>query len=222
MQFDGPSAQLSLVGNTLGSTIFTGFGNAGSFYVRLEDGSFLDPVTGAPILLNGLDASFDGIVPSTFLNNILDINSFSFIEDRLFDADDAALNGRGQIFAGLLPSLDVEDFFNQFGELNFGPNGLNVIITGLPSVVTPNVTAATGASALNLIAPAVGEDDEVVATLTPEELASLEPAAGSEDSDIACWGDAVGAAANSGTAVSYNFGGTFEESLADAAACGAQ
>ena len=217
LQFDevGAPGSLSLVGNTLGGTAFTGFTNPGSFYVRLEDGSFLDTITGAPIVINGLDATFDGILPSS-TGGILSQADLDFLEDRIFDADDIALNGRGQIFVGAVSLLNVEDFFNEFGAFDAGPNGLNVTITGLPSVISPGVTANT-AAALNLIAPAGG--DEAIAGLTPEQLVNLEPAAGNEDT--ACWTDAAGAA-SAGTTVSYNFGGTFEESIADAAACGAQ
>lgn len=202
----GTSGVLSIVGNTLGTTTFTGFTNPGSFYVRIENGTLLDTVTSAPIIIDAVDVSFDGFVPSAF-GPILTRERFTFLEDRLFDADDAAINGRGQIFVGLSPDLEnIEDFFNQFGEFAGGPNGLNVTLLGLPSV-----GFGTTAASLANIAPAAGGGDT-----SAESLANLEPAAGGEEAT--CWGDAVDTAL-AGTVVNFDFGGSFEESIADADAC---
>ena len=215
MQFDevGTFGSLSLVGNTLGATEFTGFQTAGSFYVRLEDGSFLDS-SSSPIMLNGLNATFDGITPSS-TGGILTAAELGFIENRLFDADDSPVNGRGQIFVGATPAnLDnIEDFFNQFYGFNARPRGLNVTIMGLPSVGAFGTGAPGGAAALNLITPAAGGDEE---EQTPDELANIEPDAGGKKAP--CWGDAINAASG-GATVTYSFSGTFEETLADASAC---
>ncbi len=228
MIFDGPSnfivepsessikrrpirGQLSIVGNTLGATKFTGFQNEGSFYVRIEDGTLLDGA-GAPIVIDGLNAMFDGVRPSN-TGGILEASVLNYIEDRLYDADDSPVNGRGQIFVGETPAgLDnIEDFFNKFFGFNPGSGRLNVTIAGLPSV---GAGVPNPAAALNLIAPAAGGSEE------PEdaagELANIEPAAGGEKAS--CWGDAI-SAASGGATVNYSFGGSFEEALADASAC---
>lgn len=212
MQFDSadpkdPNA-LTIVGNTLGTTQFQGFisrpvGDA--YYVRIEDDTLLD-AGGAPVVIDGTFASWDGLVPDTF-GNVLPSNVLQALEDRLFDADDAPVDGRGQIFVGdALQTLEnIEDFFNQFAPFDGGATGLNVTLLGMPY---------TGIGAFNLanIAPAAGGDDQ-----SPESLADIEPAAGGEDA--ACWGDALNAAAG-GKAANFSFGGSFEESLADASSCG--
>lgn len=93
---------------------------------------------------------------------------------------------------------------------------MNVTITGLPRIAGFGGGSA-GPLALNQIAPAAGGGGEE--GQGSSDLANIEPAAGGED--VACWGDAVGAAGG-GTSVSYSFGGSFEESLADAVSCGSQ
>jgi parallel beta-helix repeat protein len=208
LKFDevGAPGSLSLAGNTIGGTVFDGFTNPGSFYVRIEDGALLDTTSGAPLLINGLNASYDGLVPS-LTGGLLSQTQLDTLEARIFDADDLALNGRGQLFVGFVPGLDnLQDFFNQFGGFPPGFSGLNVLIR--------NAAAPAPSSALNFanIEPAAGEGEDE----SGEGVADIEPAAGEETQDAACWGDALSA---DGT-VSYNFGGSFEESLADAASCG--
>ena len=209
---------LSIVGETIGSTIFEGFLPIESFYVRFEDGNILNPVTGLPIVINGLNASFDGIVPAS-TGGLLTQSQLDFIEARLFDADDALVDGRGQIFVGDVLTLEglenLEDFFNNFGSLIGNPSGLQITITGLPSVGGPVGGAfGGGAAALNALAPAAGEGSE------NQDVAEIEPAAG-DGENVTCWNDAISSAGN-GQTVSYNYGGTFEESLTDAASCGTQ
>lgn len=226
MQFDlAPGAlptDLTIVDNTLGATIFEGFlarPVGESFYVRFEDGAILD-AGGSVITIDGTLASWDGIVPSTFPGLVLPLATLNAIEARLFDADDAAINGRGQIFVGFAPALgleNVEDFFNRFGSFGTGPSGLNLTITGLPRV-TP------GALNLGAITPFAG-GEEGVAGIEPaageeggasQAIQDIEPASGGNDA--ACWGDALNAAVNG--SVSYNFTGDMEEMMNDASACG--
>jgi len=223
------SESLTIVGQTLGNTIFEGFQTLGSYYVYITDGSILDPLTGDPIVIDGLSATFDGIQP-LLTAGILNASNFNFIENRLHDADDGPVNGRGQIFVGTVPAPaaftidNIEDFFNQFRFFSFGPSGFDVTITGLPPV---------GGPVLNLpdISPAAGGDDNL-AGIEPaaggdDNLAGIEPAAGGntppeqpqgEQEDVSCWGDAMSAAQNGGS-VNITFGGTLEDSLADAGAC---
>ncbi len=212
MQFDevGVAGSLSLAGNTFGNTIFTGFTNADSYYIRLEDGSLLSPVSGAPVTLNGLNASYDGFIPATS-GGILTQEQLDFIENRLYDADDAPVNGRGQIFVGSTLLLDVEDFFNQFTGFAGGPGAFSVTITALPSVNADGL-GGLNANALNALAPDAGGDD-----IDPNDVAGIEPAAGGEE--VSCWSDAA-SLAGGGTAVNYSFGGSFEDSLSDASGCG--
>ncbi len=217
---------LTIANETIGSTIFEGFLPVGSFYVRFEDGNILHPVTGLPIIINGVDASFDGIRPA-LTGGVLTSAQLNFIEDRLFDADDALRNGRGQIFVGYVPASlqrggleNLEDFFNNYGDFIGNISGLRVTITGLPSVTNipgGNVPAGFGGpAALNALAPAAGGEGEDAQGA--QQIAEIEPAAG-EGQEVSCWNDAVSGAGN-GQAVSYSFGGTLEESIADAATCG--
>ena len=193
---------LTIKDETLGTTTFDGYGSrsvGNAFYVRFEDGAILDE-NGNVIVIDGTFANWDGLVPNS-QGNILSFAQLSAIEDRLFDADDPALNGRGQIFVGTVPDLNFEDFLQERGFGQFGTSGLDITVTGLP---------ALSGNGLNNIQPAAGEGEE------GEDLASIEPAAGGEDA--ACWGDAIDAA-STGAPVNYSFGGTFEESLNDASTC---
>ena len=229
LQFDDQTASgtdLRIVNETLGATSFTGYLPAGSFYVRFEDGSILDPSTNDPIIIDGTDASFDGIIPGTFPGEILPAATLQFIEDRLHDADDAIIDGRGQIFVGTeAPSpspIDGLDNFEDFlpGQENSeeNSNSASLIITGLPFIdgfTTPQQT-------LNDIAPAAGGNSEEDST-QDSDLANINPQAGGDgdntatSQEVTCLDDALGALPNG--AVTYNFGGSFEDSVANASAC---
>jgi len=196
---------LTIVEETLGTTTFEGYSTRSvgdAFYVRFEDGAILDG-EGNVIVIDGTFASFDTIIPNE-TGNFLSAGDLALIEDRLFDADDEAIDGRGQIFVGELNPLNPEDFLQDRGVGQFGTSGLNVTVTALPAI--------DGAS-LASIEPAAGGNGE-----TPEDLANLEPAAGGEE--VNCLGDAIDAASAGGVAT-YSFGGTFEESIASVSACGA-
>ncbi len=223
VEFDGPKFAidgpkfaigngLTIVGETLGATAFTGFAAADSFYVRFEDGAILDPITNAPITIDGTNASFDGIIPGSFAGEVLPVATLNFIENRLFDADDATVNGRGQIFVGT-PSVvpggpaalsNFQDFFFTPDGGVAPAGGASVRITGLPS---------TGPLSLNDIAPAAGEDN------SGDDVANIEPAAGEGDqgNDVTCLGDALNSL-GAGT-VNYNFGGSLQDSIIGASAC---
>ncbi|MGQ0527367.1 MAG: right-handed parallel beta-helix repeat-containing protein [Alphaproteobacteria bacterium] len=226
MMFDGPANALTIVGETLGATEFTGFGNIGSYYVYFTDGSILDPITGNPIVIDGMNANFDGIVPAS-VGGFLTSAQRTFIEDRLFDADDLALNGRGQIFIGFDPfSVAQEDIFRNFDFPGLDISGLNITLLGLPSI--PGGPAALNSirtfaggggnsgdpNDLNSIETAAGGEG----TSNPYDLNAIETAAG-ESEKAACWGDAMSAAV-SGKAVSYSYTGDIEATLSGAASCG--
>jgi hypothetical protein len=215
-------SELTIVDRTLGNTVFNGYTPSGSFYVRFENGAILED-DGSVIVIDGTDANFDGIRPATFPGTILPQATLDFIEDRLFDADDTVANGRGQIFVGFPPSITIEnfeDFIRQLGGVPQDAPIANLQITGLPPV-------QLGPQGLNNIAPAGGEQ-------TPEQLAGITPAAGGDDEtapqniepaaggeDVSCWSDALNDA-ETGTITNYSFGGTFEDSIAANAGCGAQ
>lgn len=202
---------LRIVNETIGSTEFNGFTNAGNFYVRIEDGAILDPVTNAPIVIDGTDASFDGVIPGAFAGEILPVATLQFIEDRLYDADDAVVNGRGQIFVGSFAAGqtidDIQDFFRNIQQGQNFDGGANVRIDGLPLVNLPDAIDGN----LNNLEPAAGDEEG-------EDVANIEPAAGGEGSQNAgCVGDVV-SSLGAGS-VNYNFGGSFEDTIAAQANC---
>lgn len=218
---DGPvgpfGTGLRIVEETLGATEFTGYTDAGNFYVRFEDGAILDPITRDPIIIDGTNASFDGIIPASFAGTTLPLATLQFIEDRLFDADDAVANERGQIFTGFVETIDgpanFQDFLPEFNPGAGLNNAASVTITSLPSI--GNFGNTGGAAGLNDIAPAAGEESS-----DPQDLANIEPSAGDESeesSSVTCLGDAVNSLDNG--SVTYNFGGTFEDTIAGASGC---
>lgn len=216
MRFIG--GQTTIVGETLGSTVFQGFEGDGNFYVRFENGTILDPVTNQPIVIDAQDVSFDGRVAADGLSP----EQFDFIEERLFDADDSPIDGRGQIFepandpnvvvfepeAAALEIENFEDFIPvETEETEQQQSSASVTVQGLP---------ATGqdAAAANALNPQAGGDGA--------DVAGIEPAAGGDESEeapreVTCISDAVGAIATG--SFTYSFGGTFEQSIAGQSRC---
>nr|MBI1231076.1 hypothetical protein [Cytophagales bacterium] len=217
LQFDGEN--ISLVGNTLGSTVFTGYLPEGSFYVRIEPGTLLSaPFT--PILIDATFVNFDGVVPG-LIGPVLPSATYNFIENRLFDADDPVVNAQGQIFIGFefIPPTTVfgfsnfQDFLEQTESNGDAPNSsASLTINGQPPVTQP--TLLTTASLANL-EPAAGEEE---GGNTAEELADISPEAGPDSKVVSCIDDVVTSLSQG--SVTYNFGGTFEDSIAAASVCG--
>ena len=218
LQFDGGNTNINIVDETLGGTIFDGFTPAGSFYVRFEDDSIVNPITSSPVIIDGTNASFDGIIPAS-TGGILTAPDLNFIEERLYDADDAPVNGRGQIFVGAIatpaaaPTIEnIEDLFPSARSSAPQASGASLRIEGLPPV-----GGLGGAAGLNNLEPAAGEGE---GGANPQDLANLEPAAGGNNNggqNVTCLSDVVGGM--SGGSVTYNFGGTFEESLSGESTC---
>lgn len=213
---------LSVVGNTLGGTIFEGYTPEGSLYVSISDGTLLDSETGEPIEIDGTSASFDGTITG---GGIIPLDVLSPIEDRLFDADDIDLDGRGQIFVGdpppppppLIVILGIDNTQDFIQNPDTDVAGIPITsaslrVNGLPPTGQPQA-APQPPTGLNNIAPQAGADAEQVADIRPE--------AGEQtpSSDVTCATD-LGNALSSGS-VTYNFGGTFEDGIAGAARCGA-
>ena len=70
--------------------------------------------------------------------------------------------------------------------------------------------AGNEAADFAVIEPAAGAQQ----VLTAEEANAIEPSAGEE---VTCWGDAVNALGSG--AVTYSFGGTFEDTIAGQTSC---
>ncbi|AGH98743.1 right-handed parallel beta-helix repeat-containing protein [Micavibrio aeruginosavorus] len=224
----GNPNDLTLVGNTIGTTAFNG---QSQYYIELANAAFFAP--GLPTILNGLNASYDGFVPNS-VGGILTKAQFDAIESKIYHFnDDGSL---GLFFFGAVPGIDDEDVYNRFGDLNWAGGRFRMTILGLPSVpgaganrVGANSPAGqpgfTGnvAEFLANLAPAAGGDDQQgqrgQSVSIAGQLADLEPAAGGDGGEVSCWSDAMNQAAGGG-AVSYSFGGSMEESLSQAASCG--
>ena len=201
-------SDLTIVNETLGGTQFFGYSPLGSYYVRFEDGAILDNL-GNVIVIDGQNASFDGIVPASF-GGVMAPSTLNFIEDRLWDADDPAVNGRGQIFVGeAAAGIDnIEDFFREFGGSAAPSRGFNVTFLGLPPVGPTNLAG---------IAPAAGGNEGEDAT--GEDVAAIAPAAGdAEGEDVTCWSD-LGSSLESGKPVSLSDDGSMEGALKQVAGC---
>ncbi len=205
----------TIVNETLGSTIFEGFEGDGNFYVRFENGAILNPLTGDPIVIDAQNVSFDGRVAVDGLSP----EQFEFIEERLFDADDAPVDGRGQIFEqdpNIVP---------------FEPQGAGVEVENfedfIPAETEEEEQEQQSASITIQGLPLTGIDGEAANNLNPEagdgsNVAGIEPAAGGnaeegEGRDVTCLSDAVGAIG--GGSFTYSFGGSFEQSIAGQSKC---
>ena len=186
--------QLELVGNTLGSTVFNG--QSGN-YIVLENGALFDP--GAPTVINGVGATFDGVSGAILTQEELDA-----IEDRIVDNDDD--DTLGQIFVGFVPAtINQEDVLTQILQvLGFNNGAAGVTVTGLPTI--PGF-ADSIVDALNAISTQAGGE-------TPEELNALSPEA--NEDQAACWGDLGGS--GSGT-FSLTLGENPSDILSDLAGC---
>lgn len=231
--FGPPLANLTIVNETLGSTVFDGFTPEGSFYVRFEDGAILDGF-GNVIVIDGTNATFDGILPAATAG-FLSSSALTFIENRLWDADDPILNGRGQIFVGVPADpqgLDnIQDFFNQFEDGANRANGLNVTFLGLPPI---GPLGGNNIGNLNNIAPNAGGNEGEQPAPQPQStqnLAGINPAAGGEGAEgegqqqqaeqVGCWSDLT-SALGTGKSATLADDGSPESAMAQAIGCGAQ
>ena len=179
--FETIYADLNLVGDTIGTTIFEG---QSQYYIELLNGAFFDP--GRPTIIDGRFASFDGFIPGTGPISPLKLKA---IEDMINDYDDD--RSLGQIFVGFsLNPFDDNDIMRRIFGGNFKGGRSGIVITGLPN--TNGQGGGFSLQDLANIAPAAGGDDGEVGV---EDLANLEPAAGGDDSngngvvDGKCWGN---------------------------------
>jgi filamentous hemagglutinin family protein len=224
-------ANLTIVNETLGATTFDGYTPEDSFYVRFEDGAILNDL-GEVIVIDGTDATFDGILPSS-TGDILSADDLNFIEQRLWDADDPLLDGRGQIFVGDPAQLslnNIQDFFNDFRAGEGQGNGLNVTILGLPPV-GPLAPQNLSAPNINLadISPQAGGSGEQQTPDQPVEVANIDPAAGGENEapaagsseQVGCWSDLTNVL-GTGRSASLSDDGSAETAMEQAVSCGSQ
>jgi parallel beta-helix repeat protein len=195
---------LSIVGNTLNDTVFTG---QTGFYVALFNGALFNP--GTPTIIDAENVTFDGIVG----DGTTPLDYFT-VEAKLRDFDDFAT--LGQIFIGPEPDVDEEDVLQDQALINaFGPGGGLVTVLGLP--FAPDAAGNIPAEVLAGLNPAAGGD------LTAEELNALDTAAGT--TKASCWTQATGTfgfAGSVGARVNYDLNNAPEAILADAEVCGGQ
>ena len=203
-------------GGTIGSQYFEGQSVS---FVTLRRDTFTAFRGTEAIWLDATDSTYFrpgfGAFSPADTGDILTQDQLDFLESMFRHRPDATR--RGIFFFGALPAPEGVEFLKDpiYDPFDGGVSGLNVTITGLPRV-SGFAPASTGAAGLNAIAPAAGDET------TSADLANIEPAAGGEGGqNVSCWSDAVNAAGTGGP-VNYSYGGTFEESIAAAATCGAQ
>ncbi|MEM6811108.1 MAG: right-handed parallel beta-helix repeat-containing protein [Pseudomonadota bacterium] len=211
-------ADMSLVGNTIGAQTFDIVEEA---YVELDNGAFFDP--GAPTQLSMLDSTFLNTPFGNFTPNVDFSDGFtpdvvSFLEERFFHfVDDTTL---GEFFFPLFNEIDNADVFRAIEAQNARVSGLNVTLIGFPSATAEETPISVAASAptdnvgtiFNALEPEAGGETESDA----ENLNNLEPGAGG--TDVACWSDAVSAAAQG--PVNFSYSGDALDLLDAEANCG--
>lgn len=205
----GGFSQVDLSGDTIGATVFSG---QSTYYVELLNTALFAP--GAPTLEDGIEASYDGFVPSS-VGGILTPLQYLALENMFYHFNDDPTVGL--FFFGVASDLDQNRIFRQ--DINgFTPDGgsAGFTITGLPEI-PGGENPPTNPADLNNLAPAAG-GGSAEAALTTDELAGIAPAAGGQDAS--CWNDAVNLA-SSGQVASYNFSSDPLSALQDSSACGA-
>lgn len=222
--FETVTADLNLVDNTIGTTIFNG---QSQYYVELLDGALFAP--GTPTIINGLNATYDGFRPST-VGGILTPDQYDALEAKIYHYNDLA--SLGLFFFGVVPGINDKDVYRAIDAFKPDNGSLNLTITGLP--IVPGFGGSM-ANFLNSIAPAAGGNNppkpQQFSSLV-EQLASIAPAAGGDSNtgtdapdagapsvgSSACWGDAL-AAAGAGTIVNMSYDGSPDMTLNAAASC---
>lgn len=213
-------------GGTIGAQTFT---NITQYYVDLEPGAFTHDGASYPVWINGLNSSYDGLIPSD-TGGLLSQADYDNLETRFYHYPDAA--GRDIFWFGFVPAevtIDQSDIFNTFAFFNGDVTGLNVQIRGLPSVPGGgtanaarfnNINTFAGGDKntpndLNNIQTAAGGDDDQ--STTAQDLNNVETQAGGDNQS--CWNNAA-SAASGGQVVNVVYGGSFDDNLAQAANCG--
>ena len=139
---------LSLVGDTLGHTVFDG---QQGYYVALYNGALFNP--GTPTIISGLDATYDGVH-----GGLMTPAQLSAIEGKLRDFDD--FGTLGQIFAGFTADFDDNQILQKILGNQFSAGRAGIIVTGLPNTGGGGTGGGLSLADLANIAPAAGGDDE--------------------------------------------------------------
>ncbi len=212
-------------GGTIGAQVFSG---QSQYYVELDNGAFFAP--GTPTWLNGLNSTYDGILPTSFEDSLLPADIYDAIEAKIFHFVDR--NDLGLFFFGLRgvdADINQNQIFNQFNIFNGDVTGLNVRILGLPNIPggrTPvqnfnDINTFAGGPSnnptgnLNDIETAAGGNGGNSGA-GAQDLNNIETQSGG---DQRCWSNAVNAA-GTGQVVNVVYGGSFDENLQQAAVCG--
>ncbi|MCB9963736.1 MAG: right-handed parallel beta-helix repeat-containing protein [Rhodospirillales bacterium] len=222
--FDGPFVALidhapaDGFQGTLGTQTFDGPSQS---YVELQNQALFDP--GQPGFYDALNSTY--VTPlGTFTPNtlpdagVLTVDQFNYLEGKFHHFPDQNLLGLflfGGVASEAAPAAvveNLEDVFENFAPFNTGAGALRVTITGLPGL-QQNQNAAL----LNNLIPAAGGEEN--GAPSPEELASIDPAAGGQT--VGCWSDAL-TSLEGGAAVNYDLNNSLENLLADTAGCGVQ
>lgn len=202
-------------GGTIGQQYFEG---QSQYFVAVRSDTFTDRA-GNAVWLDASDSTYFMPGEGLITGDVLTQAQFDFLEEKFRHWPD--VNNRGIFWFGAVPDETTLSILKDpiYTPYDAGVSGLNVTITGLPRIGGGAPVGAPGISGLNQIAPAAGDE-----TGAQGEVADIEPAAGGNGNDqpasqnASCWGDAV-SAAGAGSAVTYSYGGTFEESVAAAASC---
>lgn len=218
--FEGPNFEyladlLKLTSNTIGTTKFV---DQADGFVDLGFGTFFAP--GTPTLMNGNDATYTlgAVTINPESDGSVTAAELATLESMFYHYNDE--QDRGLFFFQLAQGgFDQKDAFRTFDPLATPDRGGSLIITGLPRI-GGGFAGAGGAGPVNFndITPAAGDEntDDVPA-------ADVEPSAGGNGGEgadnTACWSDA-NQKLGSGTAVQMNMGGTSNQLLSDAVACG--
>jgi filamentous hemagglutinin family protein len=226
------ASALSLLNKTIGSTNFNG--QSGN-YITLLNTALFNP--DQPTRIDAINARFDGVSASDFVNNVLTQQEIDDIEDKIWHYTDDNTLGmvrfRNSVPVIIVPTasaattptddVDQENVFFFFTPENIQSSSFSMTINGMPSTGVPGNNPPS-AQSLNNISPNAGE-------MSPADLNEIAPAAGNEPSNttasngnaeptqVACWEDAAGQA-GAGIAININYGGGLEGALSSAAACG--
>lgn len=164
---NGDEAALSLTGDTLGVTTFTG---QTGLFVELTNGALFDEVLGTPTTVDATLATFNGV--SAGPDGFLTTAELAAIEAQLQDFDDDPTVG--DIFVGAVSPFDDFEEIQQFFDPEAQTTGLSLTITG--------PVATSQAALLNALTPAAGGNDD------GSDLQDIEPAAG-EGEQVGCFSD---------------------------------
>ena len=198
---------LSLVNNTIGSTLFDG---QSEYYIKLGNGALFNP--GTPTIIDGTNASYDGIIPS--VNGLTQVQ-YDALEANIHHYNDENTLGLFNFGEVNIDLVDEEDIFpSDIGVAPFRAGSSSLTITGLPSISLGN-QGNISPDNLNNLSPQAGGDEEDYNDT--ESIANIEPAAGGAE-EVSCWTDMASIIGN-GKSVSFSFGSSLEQIISSGISC---